>query len=150
MISSSSNYLTFKEFIERAIAFELDSVRFYHNLRGRVDNEQVIELLRMLEKEEAKHAASLRGLNMEDKAGLLQFPPELSLSMPDVGTTERLSTAELIEIAIEREEISSKAYMGAAELLRGDMQNLLKGLAHFEDEHREKLVKYKSYFINGE
>lgn len=144
--SEESSYLDAGGFIELAIRFERDSVRFYRDLGGRVGAEDARDLLRMLEGEEARHAAALEELeSTAGFEGLIQFPPAIELSMPGPPGPDA-GVDELIGLAIERERRSALIYEHAAGSVTGPFRELLEGLAAFEREHESRLQSLRKYY----
>lgn len=150
-MTNSKSFLTPGQFMAHAIQFELDSVDFYKGLLERVNQGDspndimVRELVLMLIKEEAEHAVTLKDLETGTDS-MLQFPPELSLSMPHVGQ-ENLTLEELIKIALEREQKSQQIYEEASRLVKGSVKELLESLAAFEAQHVENILKMQSYLF---
>jgi len=68
---------------------------------------------------------------------MIQFAPELSLSMPS--PPENPGFAEMLRLAIAREEKSARIYRVAAEMTVAGFRELLEGLAGFEEEHERRL-----------
>jgi rubrerythrin len=139
--SSPSSYLTCAEFVEEAILFEQESASFYHGLRSQTTG-AAHQLAEMMEKQELAHERILRELDVSRTRELMQFPPERSLSSHVIPEGE-IPLAELIEIGIEREHLSRVAYEHAARFVTGEFQQLLEGLAHFEEEHEQKLISMR-------
>ncbi len=147
MISSDTdNYVTGKEFLERAIQFEIDSADLYRSMQSVSLDATVNELLKILEKEEVYHEKRLRkqAETVSDDS-ILQFPPDISLTMPVIAT-QQPTLQELIAYALEREKQSVKMYHSVADMVLGDFKELLEGLATFEQNHVEKLKSLQIYY----
>lgn len=147
MTHSGKNFVTIEEFIHIAIQFEIDSAEFYRGMQEQVSNKNAREVLILLEKEERKHQQILREfpIKEEDKDAILQFPPSLSLSMPDV-PSEISEVDEIIAVGVERERKSVEIYQKAADMVSGKFKELLTGLANFEKQHEEKLLGLQALF----
>ena len=121
-------------------------LRFYRELKTKVEKEEVKSLLELLEAEELKHAKVLIEFEKSDEAeGFIQFPPDVLLSMP-AADDPGMGISELLDIAIERERRAALIYGHAASTVAGSFKGLLEGLAAFEKEHEEKLMSFKSYY----
>ena len=144
--SSEGSYLDIKEFLQLVIGFERSAALFYRELRAKAERKEVRSLLELLEAEELKHAKVLMEFERSDDAeGFIQFPPEMSLSMPSADDPD-MGITELLDIAIERERRAALIYGHAASMVVGSFKQLLEGLAAFEKEHEEKLISFKSYY----
>jgi len=144
--SSDGGYLDVKEFLELVVGFERTAALFYRDLRAKAERQEVKSLLELLEAEELKHAKVLQDFEKTDEAeGFIQFPPEMSLSMPAADDPD-MGITELLDIAIERERRAALIYEHAASMVTGSFKVLLEGLAAFEKEHEEKLMSFKSYY----
>ena len=146
MSNASSSYVTMTEFVERAIAFEVESAQFYRSLQGEDLPAKAGELLEALESQEKSHADSLRGMSFDDSSNVtLQFAPELSLSMPPEPASRELKA--LFDVAIEREAKSSRIYEFASDFAKGKFKDLLVSLAEFEESHKRKLMLIKRDYL---
>lgn len=144
--SSEGSYLDVKEFLQLVIGFERSAALFYRELRAKAERKEVKSLLELLEAEELKHAKVLLEFEKSEEAeGFIQFPPEMSLSMPAADDPD-MGISELLDIAIEREKRAALIYGHAASTVAGSFKELLEGLAAFEKEHEEKLMSFKSYY----
>lgn len=147
MINSSiTNFVTIEEFLQLAISFEVQSAQFYRELQKTATADDAIELLRLLEQQEIEHEKVLRNYAIEeDLDSLLQFPPSLALSMPQL-SSKAPDFDEMLSIAIEREKRSAAIYERAADMVSGDFGKLLTGLSLFERAHEEKLRSLQSFY----
>jgi len=135
---SSGSYLNMEQFMRLAIEFEADSAEFYRSMQRPELDAEVLELLRRLEREERQHERVLRDYETDrSDPVVLQFAPELSLSMPD--PSEKPDFRELLQVAIAREEKSARIYRMTADMTVGAFRQLLEGLAAFEEEHERRL-----------
>ena len=133
-----TTYVNMGQFMELAIRFEVESAEFYSTMAKAVDEKSVQELLGTLEAQENDHARVLREYEApKDTSIILQFAPELSLSMPV--PSDRPDFPEMLGVAIERERASAEIYRRASERTVGAFKELLEGLASFEQEHEQKL-----------
>ena len=136
--SKKTTYVDMDQFMDLAVRFEVESAEFYAGMGKAVDEESVRELLRTLEAEENDHARILREFEPpKDSNIILQFAPELSLSMPVPG--DNPDFGEMLRVAIERERVSAEIYRRASERTVGAFKELLEGLTTFEEEHERKL-----------
>jgi len=135
---SSGTYLNMEQFMRLAIDFEADSAAFYRSMQRPELEAPVHGLLQRLEREEREHERILRDYEMDrSDPVVLQFAPELSLSMPTPSAEPDFR--ELLQVAIEREEKSARIYRMTAEMTVGAFRELLESLAAFEEEHERKL-----------
>ena len=74
---------------------------------------------------------------------ILQFAPELSLSMPM--PKDDPDFTQMLTVAIEREHTSAQIYQHASERTMGAFKELLEGLAVFEQEHEQKLRSLQAH-----
>jgi rubrerythrin len=136
--SEKTTYVNMQELMELAIRFEDESAEFYALMRSRAAEDSVRNLLKTLKEQEQEHARLLRESEMpKDRDIILQFAPELSLSMPMPGDNPDFD--EMLSVAIERERVSVQIYRRASERTLGAFKELLEGLALFEEEHERKL-----------
>ena len=147
MTNSEKNFVTIEEFINIAIQFEIDSAEFYRGTREQVTDENAREVLILLEKEEIGHQKTLIKFDIgEEKHGILQFPPSLSLSMPEI-ESETPEMDAILEIGLARERKAVEIYENAASMVSGKFRDLLVGLANFEKQHVEKLRSLKALLL---
>jgi rubrerythrin len=134
------------EFVDKAIAFEVDSAEFYRNLKGEDLPEKALELVEALAAQEESHAESLRGMSLDtDSDATLQFTPELRLSMPP--EPKRRDLKSLFDVAIEREEKSARIYDFASDFASGKLKDLLVSLAEFEESHKRRLMLVRRDYL---
>ena len=144
------NFITVKELINIAIDFEIESAEFYRNLQSMTEDDNVLEVLRLLEKQEVSHEKILREYEIGPSPHeILQFGPSFSLAMPKA-PTERIELFELLEIALERETKAEKIYSNSANMVKGELSKFLEGLATFEREHVERVRSLKLYLSSEE
>lgn len=145
MTNSDKNFITCSELMKIAIQIEVDSVNLYHRMQGMTENNEVIGLLQLLEKEEQEHERKLREFDLSEyENDIIQFPPDFSNVLP-TEIAEDLSFENLVELAIEREQIAVRVYENCAEMLSDKLKELLSGLARFEKRHEEKLKSLLLY-----
>jgi rubrerythrin len=136
--AKKTTYVDMRQFMDLAIQFEVESADFYARMKDAVTEEAVRELLAVLEAEENDHVRILKEFESAgDSDIILQFAPELSLSMPVPG--ENPDFEEMLTVAIRRERVSADIYGRASELTLGGFKELLEGLKAFEEEHERKL-----------
>jgi len=131
-------YLNMEQFMRLAIEFEAESAAFYRSMQGPELQPEVRELLQLLESQEREHESILRNYDVDPRDPvMIQFAPELSLSMPS--PPENPDFADMLRLAIAREEKSARIYRIAAEMTVAGFRELLEGLAGFEEEHERRL-----------
>jgi rubrerythrin len=143
MASKKTTYVDMGQFMDLAIRFEVESAEFYASMAKAVDEKSVQELMGTLEDQENDHARVLREYEApKDSNIILQFAPELSLSMPL--PDDNPGFTEMLGVAVERERASAEIYQRASERTMGAFKELLEGLASFEQEHEQKLKGLQS------
>ncbi|MDX9958092.1 MAG: ferritin family protein [Spirochaetia bacterium] len=148
MTSSSNSYVTIAELKTRLIDFEEESARTYATLMELTADENANSILGLLMREEKEHAKKLGNLRVEDRsAGLLQFPPEVSLSMPPIPVNKDLGT--MLAYAVEREAQSARIYTSAASQSSGAFKELFVDLAAWEHRHEERVSQLKNELTGG-
>jgi rubrerythrin len=126
------------QFMDLAIQFEVESAEFYARMKDTATEKAVQELLATLQAEENDHIRILTEYEAAKNSDIiLQFAPELSLSMPMPGADPDFN--EMLSVAIQRERASVDIYRRASERTTGEFKELLEGLAAFEEEHERKL-----------
>lgn len=144
--SENRSFQTIGEFILAAAEFEQQSADFYrHILDTQETGSSVKELLLLLENQEMTHKKTLLDMDIQQTRELLQFPPELSLSMPETEQAS-MSLDELLEIAIKRERKSKEIYAHTAGQVTGNFRDIIMGLSVFEQEHEDKLISLREYY----
>ena len=144
--SENRSFQTIGEFIHAAAEFEQQSADFYrHILDTKETGGSVRELLLLLEDQELSHKKTLLDMDIQQTREILQFPPELSLSMPETEQAS-MSLDELLEIAIERERKSKEIYTHTAGQVTGNFRDIIMGLSVFEQEHEDKLISLREYY----
>ncbi len=144
--SENRSFQTIGEFILAAAEFEQQSADFYrHILDTQETGSSVKELLSLLENQEMTHKKTLLDMDIQQTREILQFPPELSLSMPETEQAS-MSLDELLEIAIERERKSKEIYAHTAGQVTGNFRDIIMGLSVFEQEHEDKLISLREYY----
>jgi rubrerythrin len=138
--SKKTTYVDMNQFMDLAIQFEVESAEFYARMRKTATEESVRKLLATLEAQENDHARTLKEYEApKDGNIILQFAPELSLSMPV--PKENPDFGEMLSVAIERERASAEIYRRVSERRLGAFKDLLEGLAVVEQEHERKLKR---------
>ncbi len=135
----------FKEIIQFAVGKEIEAFNFYTGASQNAKYSGGKELFLSLAKEEEGHRRVLEKLNMEKIAGArIEKIPDLKISdyMVEVEVKPNLSYAEMLRIAMKREEHSVKLY----EDLKGsnpdeDLKKLFTFLIQEEGKHKLKLEK---------
>lgn len=140
--SNPHAYMTSRDFLEMAIAFEHDSALLYRSMQQDMEG-SFRQLLELLEKQELNHERTLRAFSAPEPDAIIQFPPDLAKAMPPrpEGT---MTLRALIDYAIERERRSRDTYHAAAHSVTGAFRELVQGLARFEEEHEDKLKSMRS------
>jgi len=135
----------FKEIIQFAIDKEIEALNFYTGASQNAKYSGAKELFLSLAKEEEGHRKLLQNLNIEKVAQKrIEKVPDLKISdyMIDVEVKPDLSYADMLRIAMKREERSVKLY----EDLRGsnpdeELKKLFTFLIQEEAKHKLKLEK---------
>ena len=135
----------FKEIIQFAIDKEVEAFNFYTEVGRNAKYSGARELFLSLAKEEEGHRKLLQNLNIEKVAQKrIEKVPDLKISdyMVDVEVKPDLSYADMLRIAMKREERSVKLY----EDLRGsnpdeELKKLFTFLIQEEAKHKLKLEK---------
>jgi rubrerythrin len=135
----------FKEVIQFAIDKEIEAFNFYIQGSQVVKYSGAKDLFLELAKQEEGHRKLLENLNMERIAQVrIEKIPDLKISdyMVDVEFKPDLSYAEMLRIAMKREERSVKLY----EDLKGtnpdeDLKKLFTFLVQEESRHKLRLEK---------
>jgi rubrerythrin len=135
----------FKEVIRFAIDKEIEAFNFYTEASRNAKYSGGKELFLSFSKEEEGHRKLLENLNMEKVAqARIEKIPNLKISdyMVDAELKPDLSYAEMLRIAMKREERSIKLY----EDLRGsnpdeDLKKVFTFLVQEESKHKFKLEK---------
>lgn len=142
---TNSNFMTIGDFIEKAIAFELESADFYGNMLKMELSQSVRDMVSLLETQEISHAKMLREFDVPQTDEMIQFPPELKIAIPKL--PEKLDDLSfLIDLAIQRETGTREIYEAAALHTKGYFKEFIMGLANFEREHEENLTSLKNYY----
>jgi rubrerythrin len=129
-----------------AIGFEVESAELYESLAPEAPAGPVRELVALLGRQEREHERILKEFQPPAGGkGLLQFAPELSLSMPRRPAEVDLEAT--LGWALARERATAAIYGAAAAAAgAGPVRGLLEGLARFEQEHVERLVSLQRYY----
>jgi rubrerythrin len=136
---------TFKEIIQFAVGKEIEAFNFYTQASQIAKYSGAKELFLDLAKQEEGHRKLLEKLNMEKIArARVEKIPDLKISdyMVDAELKPDLSYAEMLRIAMKREERSVKLY----EDLKGnnpdeDLKKLFTFLIQEESKHKLRLEK---------
>jgi rubrerythrin len=136
------SYLSVQQFLELAIHFEVDSAEYYRLMQKSSTDREVLGLLQDLELRELEHERALREYKQRRKSeAVLQFAPELSLSMPAAPMNPGF--AELLEVAVERERQSVRIYRATADLSSGELRRIMEELEAFEQQHLDRLLRIR-------
>ena len=135
----------FKEVIQFAVGKEIEAFNFYTQGSQVVKYSGAKDLFLELAKQEEGHRKLLENLNMEKMTQVrIEKIPDLKISdyMVDVEFRPDLSFAEMLRIAMKREERSVKLY----EDLKGtnpdeDLKKLFTFLIQEESKHKLRLEK---------
>jgi rubrerythrin len=136
------SYLSVEQFLELAIQFEVESAEYYRQMQKGSADQEVLGLLQDLEQQELEHERALREYSsIRRSEAMLQFAPELSLSMPKA--PQNPGFAELLEVAVERERQSVRIYRATADLSSGELRRIMEELAAFEQQHLDRLLRIR-------
>ncbi len=141
MTNSKKNFITLNEVLDNAILSEDKAAEFYHKMQSIVTKSEVVELLKILEKEERQHLKTLQEYKRKqvNENSYIQFTIGVFTFLPTYGQCRELTIKEMLEIAIEIEEKTVAYYWKLSDLLSGDAKKLFNGLAAFEKTHTNKL-----------
>lgn len=135
----------FKEVIQFAIDKEIEAFNFYTSASQNSKYSGGKELFLSLAKEEEGHRRLLENLNMEKiSEKRIEKVPDLHISdyMVEVEMRPDLSYAEMLRIAMKREEKSLKLYNDMKESNTDeDLKNLFTLLSNEEAKHKLRLEK---------
>ncbi len=135
----------FTEIIQFAIEKEVEAFNFYREASQSAKYSGGKELFLSLSKEEEGHRKLLQNLNMEKVAQKrIEKVPDLHISdyMVEVTMKPDLSYADILRIAMKREEKSLKLYNDMKESnTDDDLKKLFTLLANEEAKHKLKLEK---------
>lgn len=135
----------FKEVLQFAIDKEVEAFQFYTHASQQARYSGGKELFMSLAKEEEGHRKLLENLNMEKIAQKrIEKVPDLHISdyMVDVAVTPDLSYADILRVAMKREEKSLKLYTDMKESNTDEeLKKLFDFLASEEAKHKYKLEK---------
>ncbi len=136
---------TFKEIIQFAIEREIEAYHFYTEATQNIKYSGGKELFSSLAKEEEGHRKLLENLNMEKIAQKrIEKVPDLHISdyLVEVDLRPDLSYADILRIAMKREEKSLKLYTDMKESNTDeDLKKLFTFLANEEAKHKLKIEK---------
>jgi rubrerythrin len=143
-----ATYLDLEELIDLSIRYEKDNAQYYRDILAYITDGRRRALIQSLIKQEEEHQNKLKAFkgNME-KAGFVQFPPEIKFSAPRTGGGfEHISYYDLVRHAIEIEKLTFDFYESAAsESPRGPVKELFDALSNFERSHIEILKRELTY-----
>ncbi len=135
----------FKEIIQFAIDKEVEAFNFYTSASQNAKYSGGKELFLSLAKEEEGHRKLLENLNMEKiSQKRIEKIPDLHISdyLVEVEMKPDLSYAEMLRIAMKREEKSLKLYTDMKESNSDeDLKKLFTFLTNEEAKHKLKLEK---------
>lgn len=135
----------FKEIIQFAIEKEIEAYKFYTEATQNAKYSGGKELFSSLAKEEEGHRRLLENLNMEKVAQKrIEKVPDLHISdyMVEVEMRSDLSYADILRIAMKREEKSLKLYTDMKDSNSDeDLKKLFTLLASEEAKHKLRLEK---------
>lgn len=135
----------FKEIIQFAIDKETEAFNFYTEAGQNAKHSGGKDLFRSLAKEEEGHRKLLENLNMEKVSHKrIEKVPDLHISdyMVEVEMKPDLSYADILRIAMKREEKSLKLYNDMKESNTDeDLKKLFTFLANEEAKHKFRLEK---------
>lgn len=136
---------TFKGILRFAIDKEVEAFNFYSEASKNAKYSGGKELFSSLAKEEEGHRKLLENLNMERVAQKrIEEVPDLHISdyLVEVELKPDLSYADILRIAMKREEKSLKLYTDMKESNTDeDLKKLFGLLAHEEAKHKLRLEK---------
>jgi rubrerythrin len=134
----------FKEIIQFAIDKEVEAFNFYTDASKNAKYSGGKDLFLSLAKEEEGHRKLLQNLNMEKVAEKrIEKIPDLKISdyMVDVEIKPDLSYADILRIAMKREERSVKLYNDMKTSSDKELEKLFTFLSSEEAKHKLRLEK---------
>lgn len=133
-----------KDIIYYAIRREADAAAFYHMAEER-SNPGVKKAFKELADEEENHKRKLESLDLEEIPSVeLKEQKGLGLSelLQDIPFSSDMSYAELLRMAIKKEEASEKLYLSLSNLIKEEgLEKIFLLLAQEESNHKERLEK---------
>ena len=135
----------FKEIIQFAIEKEIASVDFYKKASQLAKHSGTKELFVDFSREEEGHRKLLENLNAQKIAQVrIQSIPDLKISdyMIDAELKPDISYAEILRVAMKREEHSVKLYTDLREPVKDEeMKKLFTFLIQEETKHKYRIEK---------
>ncbi len=133
--------LTALEIVGVAIRAERDAHDLYAGLARRVRNPELVKELEELAAQELDHERWLAEYYAEATGDSEPPPvPEVRIKMFGPSIEEGLSVPQLLEIAIEKEELAERVYAEAARRAQdASGRRLLERLVEFERSHARRL-----------
>ena len=133
----------FREIIEFAIRSEVEAKEYYLHVAGKTNNEMVKKLFLEFAEEEADHEKLLTNILANNEASL-KFKKtqdyKLSETIPDPDMSGKVTMADIIAVAMKREERAMNMYLNLAKDSSSEKaKELFMGLADMERGHKVKL-----------
>lgn len=133
----------FREIIEFAIRSEVEAKEYYLHVAGKTNNEMVKKLFLEFAEEEADHEKLLANILANNEASL-NFKKtqdyKLSETIPDPDMSGKVTMADIIAVAMKREERAMNMYLNLAKDSSSEKaKELFMGLADMERGHKVKL-----------
>ncbi len=133
----------FREIIEFAIRSEVEAKEYYQQVAAKTSNDMVKKLFLEFAEEEVKHEQLLTGI-LNNNEATVNFKKtqdyKLSETIPDPDMSGRVTMADIIAVAMKREERAMNMYLNLAKDSASDtIKDLFSGLADMERGHKVKL-----------
>ncbi|NLZ16509.1 MAG: ferritin family protein [Desulfobulbaceae bacterium] len=133
----------FREIIEFAIRSEVEAKEYYLHVAGKTNNEMVKKLFLEFAAEEIQHEQLLANILANNEASL-NFKKtqdyKLSETIPDPDMSGKVTMADIIAVAMKREERAMNMYLNLAKDSASEKtKEIFMGLADMERGHKVKL-----------
>lgn len=157
--------LTNEALLEISVKLERDGKRFYTELAKKVQDPVLKDFFKLMAREEAQHEKQFKHLfnskkdkilgwennpslrefiNREFQTDIFPHPKEILDELPSIGGIHKA-----LDIAIEAERIAGEFFKLLQESCNDiETKTLLTILEKFEAEHLEKVLSFKSRFLN--
>lgn len=133
----------FREIIEFAIRSEVEAKEYYQQVAAKTSNDMVKKLFLEFAEEEVKHEQLLTDI-LNNNEATVNFKKtqdyKLSETIPDPDMSGRVTMADIIAVAMKREERAMNMYLNLAkDSSSATIKELFSGLADMERGHKVKL-----------
>ena len=142
---------TLKDLLNTAIVQEQNSQKLYQFGVELAKDEETKKFFRQLAQEEQRHEDllyNIRETGLYDTETPVEDPEVLRLVQTSHGSNDlelpaQMTIAQLLEMAMQREQTAKLRYQKAAELTNNqEVRELLRNLSQEEENHRLRVEKY--------